>query len=87
MPICLECVNWAPKPNDLLSRGGFGPCLAKNTPHSGWGATKPHDCSLFKQAPAEKVLRRRELFAVTGHIKTIDTDNVTRHNKGMAPSP
>lgn len=67
---CIDCSNFAPKPNDPLSRGGFGPCLAKNTPHSGWGATKPRDCSLFKQAPAEKVLRRRELFGIEPEIMT-----------------
>lgn len=64
MPICLNCVNWAPTPKDYLSRAGFAPCTALTTPHTGYAATYPRICPSFKQAPDEKVQRRREIFGI-----------------------
>lgn len=60
---CIQCENWAPKPNDTLARGGFAPCLA-STQKTAFAATYPRECRSFKPAPAEKVQRRRELFGI-----------------------
>lgn len=63
---CYRCANWAPKMTDALSRQGFAPCHARNTPHTGYASIYPRECSLFKPAPPDKVQRRREVFGITG---------------------